>query len=206
MAWKFLWAALLLGASIPAPSQKTAKRSLITIHVGKTGFFSGLAHNHTVIAPVEQVSIDASHLSAEIVVMTKQMKVADSEASESDRSEMQSTMLGPKVLDADKYPEIHFRSERIEPAVQSYRVIGTLNLHGVAKEITFDVSGTPDHYYGKAKLNQTDFGISPISIAGGTVKVKDKLDLEFDVYPKSLRMPTSVEASAGPRCNFHPPL
>jgi hypothetical protein len=30
-------------------------------------------------------------------------------------------------------------------------------------------------------LRQSDFGILPISIAGGTVKVKDEVTIEFDI-------------------------
>jgi len=34
-------------------------------------------------------------------------------------------------------------------------------------------------------LKQHDFGITPISIAGGTVKVRDELKVEFDIVVKS---------------------
>jgi hypothetical protein len=61
-----------------------------------------------------------------------------------------------------------------------------LQLHGASRELSFDVTGGPDHYQGKTKLKQTDFGIQPVSVAGGTVKVKDELELDFDVYPPSL--------------------
>jgi hypothetical protein len=30
-------------------------------------------------------------------------------------------------------------------------------------------------------LKQTDFGITPISIGGGTVKVKNELRIDFDI-------------------------
>jgi hypothetical protein len=36
-------------------------------------------------------------------------------------------------------------------------------------------------YRGTVVLKQRDFGITPISIAGGTVKVKDELKVEFDI-------------------------
>ncbi len=36
---------------------------------------------------------------------------------------------------------------------------------------------------GVTKLNQTDFGIKPVSIAGGAVKVNDQLRIEIDIYP-----------------------
>jgi hypothetical protein len=37
------------------------------------------------------------------------------------------------------------------------------------------------HYHGTAQLKQKDFGITPISLGGGTVKVKNELRVEFDV-------------------------
>jgi hypothetical protein len=33
-------------------------------------------------------------------------------------------------------------------------------------------------------LKQRDFGITPVSIGGGTIKVKDEVRIEFDVVPK----------------------
>lgn len=115
------------------------------------------------------------------------MKVTDPEVSEKDRAEIQSTMLGPKVLDQERYPEIHFRSTRIEPTTgEHYRVTGKLELHGAMREITLEVTGNPEHYHGTTKLKQSDFGITPISLAGGSIKVKDELQLEFDVYGSSI--------------------
>lgn len=160
------------------------QRSLITIHVGKTGMFSGLGHNHTVVAPISQASINSGTPGAEIVVLAAQMKVTDTEVSDSDRQKIQGTMLGPEVLDTAKYPEIRFKSSRIEQtSPQHYRVTGTLQLHGTSREISLEVSGKGDSYHGATRLNQTDFGIKPVSVAGGTVKVKNQLELEFDLYP-----------------------
>jgi hypothetical protein len=174
----------LLGNALPGNSPDTAPHgSTITIHVSKSGLFSGFAHNHVVVAPIAKSVLDPQHMTAEIVVHTREMKVIDPGDSDSTRLEIQTTMLGPKVLNADKYPGIRFKSARIEQlAPQHYRVTGNLELHGVSKEISFDVSGSPGNYRGSTKLKQTDFGIEPVSIGGGTVKVKDVLDVEFDVY------------------------
>jgi len=38
-------------------------------------------------------------------------------------------------------------------------------------------------------LKQTDFGIKPVTIAGGTVKVKDELTIEFDIVARSPSRP-----------------
>jgi hypothetical protein len=36
-------------------------------------------------------------------------------------------------------------------------------------------------YRGEAKIQQRDFGIEPIRVAGGTIQVKDELKIEFDI-------------------------
>jgi hypothetical protein len=178
------FAVLILSVLAGAQSSNNApKRSEITIHVFKSGLFSGFAHNHVVVAPISQTRVDPTALTAEIAVVVKEMKVADTEVSEKDRAEIQNTMLGPKVLDQEKFPEIHFKSSRIEQtSPQHYRVEGLLELHGVKHEITLQVTGEPSHYHGATKLKQSEFGIKPISLGGGSVKVKDELELEFDVY------------------------
>ena len=180
----FFFALITLTGCTSILAQTGAPRSVITIHVGKSGFLSGFGHEHSVVAPIASGNVDTRALTTQITVLTRQMKVTDPDASEKDRAEIQATMLGPKVLDVERYPEIRFRSSRVQSSgAQRYRVTGTLNLHGVNRELSFEVSGTPDHYHGKAKLKQTDFGIKPFSGGGGTVKVKDELELEFDVYP-----------------------
>ena len=185
--WSLFWIFLLTGLTLAAQPQENAaaraQQSTITVHVFKSGLFSVFAHNHIVVAPVSHAAIDLAHLTAEVTVVTREMKVTDPDVSDKDRAEIQSTMLGPKVLDQEKYPEIRFKSSGIkQTSPQHYQVAGTLELHGTKKEITFEVTGGPEHFRGTTKLKQSDFGIKPISLGGGSVKVKDLLELEFDVY------------------------
>jgi polyisoprenoid-binding protein YceI len=168
-------------------AQTNAPRSTITIHAHKSGLFSGFAHDHVITAPIASGTLDAKAMTIQITVASKQMKVVDPGISEKDRTEIQTTMLGPKVLDPEKYPEIRFQSSRIEKTGdQHYRVTGKLDLHGASRELSFDVTGGPDRYQGKTKFKQTDFGIEPISLGGGTIKVKDELEIEIDVYSADL--------------------
>jgi hypothetical protein len=175
--------ALLFSLAGSNRAQTSRPQSTITIHVGKAGLFSGFGHNHTVTAPIKQAAINSQSKTATIVVLTKELKVIDPDASNKDRAEIQATMMGPKVLDAQRYPEIRFVSTRIEQTGPGrFQVTGKLQLHGITKELEFPVSASAGHYTGKTKLKQTDFGIQPVSVAGGTVKVKDEIELEFDVY------------------------
>jgi polyisoprenoid-binding protein YceI len=178
----FLCAAAL-SAALSTSAAQTDHHSIITIKVFKSGIFSGFAHNHIVVAPIAKAEINAEKLTAEITVSAKEMKVTDPEVSEKDRTEIQSTMLGLKVLDSERFPEIHFKSTRIEQtSPQHYQVMGILDLHGANHEVVLEVTGNAEHYHGTGKLKQSDFGIKPISLGGGSIKVKDELELEFDVY------------------------
>ena len=180
---KLALAAALVPVQAASPTAPSNQGSSITVHVYKSGLFSAFAHNHVIFAPINKQAVDAKNMSVEIVVLTKEMQVTDPEASDSTRAEIQTTMLGPKVLDTDKYPQVHFKSSHVDKTdAGRYRVSGTLELHGTSKEISFEVSGAPDHYHGSTKLKQTEFGIQPVSIGGGTVKVKDQIEIDFDVY------------------------
>jgi polyisoprenoid-binding protein YceI len=68
-------------------------------------------------------------------------------------------------------------------------VRGQLSLHGHTRPVVVKVSGQQGHYKGSTSLKQTDFGITPISIAGGTVKVKDEITIDFDVWTRATSHP-----------------
>lgn len=176
--------------SFPAHAQtQPSAHSSITIHVGKSGAFSGFGHDHTIVAPIAHGTVDTKSMRVEITVMTAQMKVTDTE-SEKDRPEIQETMLGPTVLNAKKFPEIHFKSTRVEQTAPGhFRVTGTLSLHGVNKQLAFEVTESQKRYRGKTKFLQTAFGIQPVKAGGGAVKVKDELELDFDIDPADLNAP-----------------
>jgi polyisoprenoid-binding protein YceI len=63
-------------------------------------------------------------------------------------------------------------------------VTGRLTIHGQTRPVTVQTTRTNGRYRGTVLVKQRDFGISPISIAGGTVKVKDELKIEFDIVAK----------------------
>jgi polyisoprenoid-binding protein YceI len=64
-----------------------------------------------------------------------------------------------------------------------WEVQGNLNLHGKNQPVAVVVSLQAGHYLGSASFKQSNFGISPMRIAGGTVKVKDEVKIESDIVP-----------------------
>src|SRR5580700_2015884 len=85
----------VLGVSAQEHKIDTQK-STLTIHVGKTGIFSGLGHEHEVSAPIHSGTADTgSHPAVEIHVNAADLRVIGNDDSEKDRAEVQKTMLGP---------------------------------------------------------------------------------------------------------------
>jgi polyisoprenoid-binding protein YceI len=164
------------------PGDVDLGHSIITVKVEKTGLFSAFAHNHTIQAPIASAKLDTGKRTATLIFNTKEMKVLDEGVKESERAEIDQTMKSDKVLDVQRFPEIRFTSTSITPQDGArYLVQGDLLLHGVSRPIEFPISSTKDHCTGSVKLKQTDFGIAPVSIAGGTVKVKDMIEIVFDI-------------------------
>ena len=110
------------------------------------------------------------------------LRVLDPEASEKTRAQIQETMEGDKVLDVTRFPEIRFQSTAVEAKGSDHWIVrGTLALHGKERPVAVDVTLKGEHYRGSATLRQTDFGIKPLTVAGGTVKVKDEVKIEFEI-------------------------
>ena len=161
-----------------------AGRSSIIIKVEKSGLFSALAHNHTIQAPIASGKLDTGKRTAALTFNTKEMKVLDEGVKESERADIDQTMKSDKVLDVQRFPEILFVSTSITPQEGGrHQLRGDLTLHGITRSVEFPITFSKDRYTGAVKLKQTDFGIAPVSIAGGTVKVKDVIEIVFEIVP-----------------------
>ena len=179
----FLVAASLLcvmGVSAQQHKIDTLK-STLTIHVGKTGVFSGLGHEHEIRAPIHSGTADTgSHPAVEMRVDARALRVIDRDESEKDRAEVQRTMLGPEVLDSERHQEIVFKSTAAEAAgAGRWTLRGNLTLRGQTRPVTVHVTLKDGRYTGETMVKQTDFGIKPPGKAG--VKAKDEVRIEFDV-------------------------
>jgi polyisoprenoid-binding protein YceI len=161
-------------------------RSSITIRVYKTGLLSAFGHEHEIQANIERGTLDEGKQTVEFSVDARSLRVGDRDISDKDRAQIQATMLGPTVLDSEKFPEIRFHSNTVEPkGPGQWTVRGELMLHGQSHSVRVSVSGSHGHYRGSAMLRQRDFGITPVTIAGGSIKVKDEVRLDFEIVAKT---------------------
>jgi polyisoprenoid-binding protein YceI len=179
----FVVAATLLCALGLSAQQRNidTQKSTMTIHVGKTGAFSGLGHEHEVRAPIHSGTADTgAHPAVEINVNARELRVMDTDASDQDRAEVQATMLGPEVLDSDQHQEIVFKSTAAESTGEGrWTLRGNLTLRGQTHPVTVQVTLKDGHFTGESTVKQTDFGIKPPGRAG--IHAKDEVAIHFDV-------------------------
>jgi len=174
----------LAAAPQSQPSQTIdVQRSKMTVYVYKQGLFSFLADNHVIDAPIASGSFDPQRRHVEITVDASKMRVLDPRLPADKRSSVQANMVGPQVLEVAKYPVIAFQSTSIDGSGKgTWKVSGNLQLHGQTHPATFQVqSDGAGRFTGSATVRQTEFGITPIKIAGGTVSVKDDVRVDFEI-------------------------
>ncbi len=178
--------ALLFQATLCAADKTIdVTKNVLTIHVGKTGAFSMAGHEHWVDAPISHGQLtEGPGAKVEFTVDARSLKVRPDKEPAKDLPKVQETMQR-EVLESERYREIVFHSTRVSSTGgQSWQVTGALTLHGVSKPVAVEVRGQGDIYTGSARIKQTDFGIKPISAGGGTVRVKDELEITFQVQAK----------------------
>jgi polyisoprenoid-binding protein YceI len=169
---------------VDASSQKAidTQRSVLTVRVYKAGMFSAFGHEHAIRAPIQNGTFDEDKGTVDFVVDARTLRVLDSDVSDKDRAEIQSTMLGPKVLDTAEFHEIRFHSTEVSRSGENrWTAHGDLTLHGQTHPVKVDAERQDGRYRGSARLRQGEFGITPVTVAGGTIKVKDEVRVEFEI-------------------------
>ncbi|QSR84404.1 YceI family protein [Methylacidimicrobium sp. B4] len=170
-------------------------RSKVEVLVIRGGLLGVFGHDHEIVSwkltgTIDYVPSSVPSLEADVSLPASSLTVVDPEDPLQERKEVQSTMRGKRVLDVDRYPEIHFTSTGASPAPTAPQILlsGDLALHGTVRRICFPVRITPApgaiRAAGTAKVRQSDFGIEPIRFAAGTVRIKDQVEIHFTVLAR----------------------
>lgn len=167
-------------------------KSQFVVHVYRTGLFGRFGHDHTIAVQQYQGTVTLAEgvngpASLIVTAQAASLKPTDDD-SESDRIKIEGTMR-QEVLEVGRYADIRFRSvaivtdRQITPERDAF-IIGMLDLHGVSRLIVIQarvaVTDLSVRARGAFTINQTDYGIKPVSVMGGLVKVKDSLTVNFD--------------------------
>ncbi len=181
----FTVAALLAFASLPALAQSN------TWQVDPNHTAAQFAVKHMGISTVRgqftkttgTVQIDDTDMTKSQVDVTIDTTSLDTRVDGRDKD-----VKSPNFLDVEKFPAMTFKSKRVTSAGDGkWKLTGDLTIHGVTKEVTFDVEGPtapitlPNGVQRRGasattRINRKDFGVN-----GGGAFVGDEVELTIDM-------------------------
>jgi polyisoprenoid-binding protein YceI len=163
--------------------------SRITVKAFASGFLAGLGHSPTFAARdyTGEADLDGGAGTARVEIKAASLELTD-QVSEMERRQILQ-MMHEKVLESAKFPTIVFECPALQVAVEGSRYTitanGELSLHGVTRPFPITVKamrlGDTLRANGELPLSLQDFRISPPSIAGSMLKIKDELKLAFNL-------------------------
>ncbi|MGI8958186.1 MAG: YceI family protein [Bryobacteraceae bacterium] len=170
--------------------------SKFTVRAFASGMFSAFGHSPTLAAREFDGEAQFSEGTLEkaflrVNIMAGSLAVIE-KISDKDRLEIEGTM-NRRVLETHKYPEIVFESSNLSASKAGdgkywVNLLGKLSLHGVTRDqpVAAQVAllGNTLRAHGEFSLLQTAYRINLISVAGGTLKLKDELKCSFDILAR----------------------
>jgi polyisoprenoid-binding protein YceI len=141
---------------------------------------------------------DPSKCSVEAVIKTDSINT--------DNEGRDKHLKSPDFFDAEKFPEITFKSKKVEKRGNQWVALGTLTMRGVAKdiELPFEVAklagprGTIIGVGAATTLNRQEYGVSwSRKLDGGGVVVSDEVKVELNLEGRPPR-PAAPAAAPAP--------
>ena len=212
MATKFPIFLLLLSVISAPPGLVAAdfsidtKASQVVIRVYRAGILKGFGHNHIVSTSTinGQISYDPGHANdarfsltlpvSSFEIDNRQLRAQageqfSAEVDDSAREGTRKNMLGKKVLQARRFPEVSIASGLITRTwSQRYDVELNISIRGVTHTLIVPVELSEDGdtliASSSFSLAQSDFGITPLKAALGSIAVGDNLDIDARIVAR----------------------
>ena len=170
--------------------------SRFTVQAFATGMLSAFGHNPTIgirdyEAEIQFVPETFENARVHGKVQTSAMEVLD-EMKRDDRQKLEQEMFD-KVLDVNHFPVAVYESKEITVQKLSENLLqahlsGELSFHGVTQAHSFDARVTSMESMlrisGEFPLRQSDYGIKPVSFAGGALRLKDEVKFKFELVAR----------------------
>lgn len=173
-----------------------SQMSKFTVRAFASGMLSAFGHSPTLAA--RQFAGEARFTGGtfeepflRINIKADSLTVFDN-ISDKDRREIENTM-NQRVLETHKYPDIVFESSNVSTSKAGdgqywVNLVGKLSLHGVTRDqpVAAQVAliGNTLRAHGECSLLQSTYNIEVVSLAGGTLKLKDELKCSFDILAR----------------------
>jgi polyisoprenoid-binding protein YceI len=175
--------------------------SEVHILVFRGGAMARLGHNHVVsskdVSGTLWLQDDLAHSRIELSLPVATFSVDDPQARSKEgedfaaevprdaREGTKRNLLRGEVLDAEHYPKISLRSVKIGGTRQAPELSMRINIRGVERDVLVPATVREDGgrltASGEFAIKQTDFGITPFTVALGALQVLDQLRIKFSV-------------------------
>lgn len=170
--------------------------SRFTVQAFATGLLSSFGHSPRIAvrdfeAEIQCIPETYEKAFVRLTVQTSEMEILD-EMKRDDRARMEQEMYD-KVLDVRHYPTALYESnqitvQKLAPDALKADVDGELSFHGATQSLPLQaniiVIGTTLRISGNFTVRQSDYGIKPVSVAAGTLRLKDELKFTFDLVAR----------------------
>jgi polyisoprenoid-binding protein YceI len=173
-----------------------ARASRFTVQAFANGILAAMGHNpkigiRTFSGEVKFNPDTAEGSGFRLSMQANSFSVLD-DVNDKDRREIE-RMMTEQVLEVPKFPEILYEAsavsiQRLDNTLFAATLNGNLSFHGVtnAQQVSARIAvlGEMLRASGEFTLRQSDYGIKPISVAGGALKVKDELKFSFEMVAR----------------------
>ncbi len=173
-----------------------ARASRFTVQASATGVLASMGHNPMIGIRDFSGELTFSPETLEgngfrVSIRSSSLNVQN-DISDKDRREIE-RLMNEQVLETAKYPEIvydvpTFTATKMGDTLYSAPLNGHLTLHGVTNRqpVTARVAvfGEILRASGDFTLNQTDYQIKPVSVAGGALKLRNELKFSFEMVAR----------------------
>jgi polyisoprenoid-binding protein YceI len=175
------------------------EQSSIRLRVYRDGPLARFGHNHVIVATgltgavyrekeLAQSAFELNIPVGRLVVDRPADRAAAGPDFAGDLSEFaiagtRENMLGPKLLAAEQYPEIKLASVAVAGEPPNMRFTVELTVRDVKSQLVIPASMTADAksivVQGQLVLSQTGLGLTPYSVLGGGLRVRDTIDADY---------------------------
>jgi polyisoprenoid-binding protein YceI len=173
-----------------------SRSSRFTVQAFATGLLAKMGHNPTIgirdFSGEMKFNPDKPEAgSFRLVIKSASLSVQD-DISDKDLREIERLMKA-EVLETEKFPEIVYDAPGISVTKMaemlcSATLNGSLTMHGVTRNqpivVRVAVLGNMLRASGDFSLDQTDYNIKLVSVAGGALKLKNELRFSFEIVAR----------------------
>lgn len=180
--------------------QVVPEESLVRILVYRGGTLASAGHNHLVASRQVEGKVylhqDVARSGFELVMPVASLEIDPAElrkeegpdfaaeVGDSARQGTRKNMLGPALLEAERFPDVRLSTAAVEGTSLAALNVTTLvkvrdQQHEVRVPVAVTVDGARLTASGEFKVKQTDLGLKPFSALMGALQVQDELTVRF---------------------------